>query len=210
MKFIPTITLLLAITLSGSFLHASEKTVIYIDVIGKAEFEVIYHRATSNATGVAIAGLIGAGIQAGIESSKDESKTDEIQPMIENNSWKEYFLDTLNNKLESRNFEAEWIDSEEKLSEGLILKIYPDNYGFKIIDTSTMLMSAYVDFNATLTNLDKRETEGKKKNFYITSRDRRSYEDLSSNKMFLNTGLQAALTKAAKRVANKIIYNNEV
>ena len=210
MKFIPTLTMLLAITLSGSFVHASGKTIIYIETIGKAEFEIIYHRATSNATGVVIAGLIGAGIQAGVESSKDASKAGEIQPMIEKDSWKVYFLDTLNKKLESKNYEAKWIDSDEKLSGGLMLKIYPDNYGFKIVDTTTMLMSAYVDFNVTLTNLDIRESEGKKKNFYITSRDRRSFADFSSNKVLLNTDLQAALTKAAKRVANKIIYNKEV
>ena len=209
MKFIPALTMFLAITLSGSLVHASGKTIIYIETIGKAEFEIIYHRATSNATGVVIAGLIGAGIQAGIESSKDASKAGEIQPMIEKDYWKVYFLDTINKKLESKNYVAKWIDSDEKLSGGLMLKIYPDNYGFKIVDTTTMLMSAYVDFNATLTNLDIRESEGKK-NFYITSRDRRSFADFSSNEVLLNADLQAALTKAAKRVANKIIYNKEV
>ena len=210
MKFIPTLTTLLALILPSSFLHASDKTTIYIDIIGNAEFEVIYHRATSTATGAVIGGLIGAGIQAGVESSKDESKIKEIEPMIADNSWKEYFLATLNSKLESKNYEAKWINSNEKISKGLILKIYPDNYGFKIVDSATKLMAAYIDINVTLTNLDNSKTEGKKKNFYVTNRDRRSYEDFSSNKVLLNSDLQAALTKAANRVANKIIYNKEV
>lgn len=210
MKFIARISALLTIILFSNSLCASEKTIIYIDIIGNPKFEVIYHRAKTNAIGAVAAGLIGAGIQAGVESSKDEKKTKAIQPMIEGDYWKSHFLDTINNSLESKNYKAEWVDGSKKISKGLVLKIYAGYYGIKIADTATMLMSSYVDFNATLTNLDKKEKEGKKKNFYITSKTQKTYENFSSDKVLLNTDLQDALTMAAKRIANKIIYSKGV
>lgn len=210
MKMVIKIIFPLIFILSCGYSNALEKTTIYIDVVGNSKFDVIYHRAKSNATGAVIAGLIGAGVQAGVESGKDEKKTKEIQPLIEANSWKEYFLDNLNNNLESRNFEAEWIDGKRKLSEGIVLRIYPGSYGIKMVDTSTLLMSAYVDFNATLTNLRKGKKEGAKKNFYLTSKSLISYETFSADKVLLNSDLQSALTMAAKRVANNIIYSKEI
>jgi hypothetical protein len=212
MKFIGTIITLLATVVFSNFLHASEKTTIYIEVVGNEKFDVIYHRATSNATGMAMAGLLGAGIQSGVESSKDATKTKEIEPMIEAESWKLHFLNTINTSLESKNYEVEWIDSKKskKISEGLVLKIYPTSFGIKISDTATLLMCAYADFNATLTNADKKEKEGKKKNFHIIGKDQKTYENFTSDKALLNSEVQAALTMAAKRIANKIIYNKGV
>lgn len=208
MKFTSIIAALVLVIFPGSLLQASEKTTIYIDVVGNAEFDVFYHRSTSNATGAVIGGLVGAGIQAGVESSQDAKKSDAIEPMIDKSSWKTYFLDTFNSKLESKNYEAKWVDKKTKSDNGLLLKIYPDTYGFKIVDTSTMLMSAFVEFDATLSGLKIKKS--KKKNFYVTSRNRRSYNDLLSNRDTTNSDLQSALNKAAKRLANKIIYNKEV
>lgn len=212
MKFIGTIITLLATTVLSNFLHASEKTTIYIQVVGNEKFDVIYHRANSTATGAIIGGLIGAGIQSGVESGKDGKKTKEIEPMLEADSWKAHFLHTINTSLESKNYEVEWIDSNKnkKISEGLVLKIYPTSYGIRVSDTATMLMCAYVDFNATLTNANKKEKEGKKINFYIVGKEQKTYESLSSDKALLNSELQVALTMAAKRIANKIIYNKGV
>ncbi|CAA0081843.1 Uncharacterised protein [Halioglobus japonicus] len=210
MKIIHVITALVTILFSAHFAQASEKTIIHIDVDGSAEFDVLYHRATSNATGAVIAGLIGAGIQSGIESNQDSAKVDVMEPMIDKASWRTYFLDTLNTRLESKNYEAEWIGETIEPTEGLLLTIYPDNYGFKIVDTKTLLMSAFVQFEATLVNLQDETSRSEKKDFYVTSKDRRTYDALLSDKVLMNADLQSALRKAAKRIANKIIYNKEV
>lgn len=212
MKLIGTIITLLATTIFSNFLHASEKTTIFIEVVGNEKFDVIYHRANSNSTGAVIAGLVGAGIQSGIESNKDAKKTEKIEPMIETDSWKVHFLNTINSSLESKNYKVEWVDGNKtkKISEGLVLKIYPSSYGIKISDTATMLMCAYADFNATLTNVNKKEKEGKKKNFHIIGKDLKTYESFSSDTALLNSEVRAALKMAAKRIANKIIYNNGI
>ena len=181
---------------------------LYFRFYGK--FDVIYHRANSNATGAVIAGLIGAGIQASVESNKDANKVKELRPLVDKGSWKTYFLDILNSKLVSKGYEALWNDGKSKPKNGLILKLYPDNYGFKLVDTTMMLMSAYVEFGATLSYLGGRELEGEKQHFYITSKDKRSYESFVADKSIVNSDLQSALSKAAKRIANKIIYNKGV
>lgn len=210
MKLFSKVAVFSSIILFANLLQASEEKTIYIDVIGDAEFDVIYHRASSNVAGVAIGGLIGAGIQASMESSKDANKVDQLGPLVEKGSWREYFLETLNSRLKSKGYEAEWEGGQSKLTEDLVLKLYPDNYGFKLVDSTTMLMSAYVEFEATLSHFGDRKSERKKQHFYITSKDKRSYESFISDKSMVNSDLQSALTKAAKRIANKIIYNNEV
>jgi hypothetical protein len=210
MRLAIAITAIFFIVFSSIPLRAADSTTIYIEVVGVAEFDVIYHRALTNATGALVGGLIGAGIQAGVESSKDASKVDVIEPMIDRGSWKEYFLDALNSKLESKKYTAKWVDDSAELTSGSVLKLYPGNYGFRVVDASTMLMSAYVEFEATFTNPGTKDNENGKKHFYVTSKDTRSYESFASDREVLNSDLQAALTKAAQRIANKIIYNKEV
>ena len=117
--------------LPAPFCDADAKTV-YIDIVGEGKFEVIYHRALTNATGAVIAGIVGAGIQSGIEHGKEKGK--ELSPLISKNTWKSQFLDTLNAKLESKGFEAIWIENTKDINEGTVVKVYPDQYGFRMIN----------------------------------------------------------------------------
>ncbi len=54
--------------------------------------------------------MIGAGIQSGVEASKDGDKFKELSPLIKKDTWKTQFLDTLNDKLEAEGFEAVWVE----------------------------------------------------------------------------------------------------
>ena len=128
--------------------YATNTKTIYIDIVGKGEFEVIYSRATLSATGAVIGGLIGAGIQSGVEASMDAKKTKELSPLIKKDTWKTQFLDTLNNKLEEEGFKAVWVEDKGDIGDGLVLKIYPESYGFKVVDTSTYMVSAFIAFKA--------------------------------------------------------------
>jgi hypothetical protein len=198
------ITLLLLLSTS---IYATDTKTIYIDVVGEGEFEVIYHRALSNATGAVVAGLIGAGIQSGVESSKDREKTIQLRPLINQGTWKVRFLDTLNDKLESEGFEAVWVEETRKITDGLVLKIYPENYGFKLVDTSTHAVSAFIDFKASLSSGSaKNSEEWEKEAFYLTNRNQYSFEQLLGENSPVNSDLETVLEKAAMRLANKIIY----
>lgn len=186
---------------------AAETHKIFIDVKGESTFDVLYHRALSNATGAAIGGLIGAGIQAGIESGKDEKKRNELAALVKKNSWKEYFLNKLNSKLESYSYAAVWMeDSPKKPSkESLVLTLYPDIHGAKVVNSNTQNMSAFIAFTASLTK--GKEKIYNKEPFYLTSKKQRPYSEYAAAETSpLNEDLTYALSKAAKRLANKIIY----
>jgi hypothetical protein len=210
-KIIFNITTLLLLSTS---IYAADTKPIYIDVVGEGKFEVIYHRALSNATGINIAGLIGpgagligAGIQSGVESGRDREKTDQLRLLINKDAWKVRFLETLNDKLETEGFEAVWVEDAKKTGDGLVLKIYLENYGFKLVDSSTHAVSAFIDFKASLSNGSSKDMEEwEKEAFYLTNRNQYSFEQLLGENSPVNSDLEAVLEKAALRLANKIIY----
>lgn len=195
-----------SILLYTASIYAADTKTIYIEIVGEGKFEVLYHRVLSNAVGAAIGGLIGAGIQSGIEAGKDEEKTKELGPLIAKDTWKNQFLDTLNDKLVAEGFMAVWVESSRDSGNGNVLKIYPEQYGFKLVDTSTRLVSAFVDFKASFSSGNMKK-EGEKEAYYITNKNQYTYENLLSDKSPVNSDLEAVLEKAANRLANKIIYS---
>lgn len=187
--------------------HASDSEFIYIEIVGEGEFEVFYHRVLSNAIGAAVGGIIGAGIQSGVEASKDQEKTNQLKPLVNKEGWKVEFLDTLNDKLESEGFEAIWIEDKRDIGDGVVLKIFPRSYGFKIVDTTTQLVSAFVDFEASFWREDsKKAKEQEKEAYYITNRNQYPFYKLLEEGSTVNSDLEEVLEKAANRLANKIIY----
>lgn len=195
-------TLLLSISA-----RASDSEFIYIEIVGQGEFEVFYHRVLSNAIGAAVGGIIGAGIQSGIEANKDQEKTNQLRPLIDKEGWKLQFLDTLNDKLESEGFEAVWIEDKKDVGDGVVLKIYPHSYGYKIVDTTTQLVSAFIDFEASFwRGNSKNAKEREKEAYYITNRKQYPFYKLLEEGSTVNSDLGEVLEKAANRLANKIIY----
>jgi hypothetical protein len=197
-----------ALLLFTAPVQANETRTIYIETVGQGKFDVLYHRTLSNATGAVIGGLIGAGIQSGVESGKDKEKTRELGPLINRDAWKNRFLDTLNSKLESEGFEAVWVEDSKAIDEGFVLKIYPDRYGIKLVDTSRLLVSAFIDFEASFSSEGSKNAPGSEKEaYYLTNKKQYPYDDLLKEDSPINADLEAVLEKAAKRLANKIIYS---
>lgn len=205
-----TIYAIAATLLLSASAYATDTKIIHIDIVGEGRFEVIYHRALSNATGAAIAGIIGAGIQSGIEAGRDEEKTRQLGELIEKGAWKTQFLDTLNDKLEAEGYEAVWVEDTGELGSGAVLKIYPEYYGFRMVDTTTRLVSAFIAFKAAFSVANsKHKAEPEKEEYYITNKNQYSWDDLLKKDSAVNSDLEAVLEKAAKRLANKIIYSQK-
>jgi hypothetical protein len=204
------LTCIAAMLLLSTSSYATDTKTVYTDIIGKGKFEVIYHRALTNATGAVIAGLIGVGIQSGIESDRDSRKREELKPLINQDSWKIEFLDTLNDKLESSGFEAVWVENSKDVNDGIVLNVYPDQYGFRMVDTSTRMISAYTTFEASFSSRTaKIKEKQEKEKFYITNKNQHPYDVLLMEESPVNSELKAVLNKAAKRLANKIIYSTK-
>ena len=197
-----------AILLLFASAYADLNETIYIEIVGQGKFEVIYHRALTNQTGAALGGISGRSIQSGIEADRDARTRTELEPLIQKDTWKIRFLDTLNNNLESNGHTAVWVEDDSNIGDGIVLRIYPDVYGFKMVDTSTRKVSAFIDFKAAFSNGNNKnqELEGKEA-YYLTHRNQYQYDDLLKEDSPVNSDLQAVLEKAAKRLANKIIYS---
>lgn len=188
--------------------YATDTKTIYIDIVGKGEFEVIYSRATSTATGAVFGGFIGAGIQSGVEANMDTKKTKQLSPLIKKDTWRTQFLDTLNDKLEAEGFKAVWVEDKGDIGDGLVLKIYPESYGFKLVDTSTYMVSAFVAFKARFSGGHlKKGQKVEKEGYYLTNKSQHPFENLLKEDSPVNSDLEAVLNKAARRLANKIIYS---
>ncbi len=86
---------------------------IAIQIEGKAEFDVVYHRVLTNATELLIGelivpggGLIGAGIQAGIESAEDAEKRDAIYPHVAQHAWRDFFVQSMTDSFAEKGLET--------------------------------------------------------------------------------------------------------
>ena len=117
-------------------------------------------------------------------------------------------MDTLNDKLESGGFKAVWVEDSKDIDNGLVLKIYPDRYGFKLVDRSTRMVSAFIDFKAGFSSRTSKNTrENEKEAYYLTNKNQYPFDDLLKEDSPVNTDLEAVLEKAARRLANKVIYS---
>jgi hypothetical protein len=189
---------------------ATEPRPIEIQIDGAPRFDVIYHRALTNMAGATFGGLIGAGIQAGMESGKDEPKRKALEPHVSERVWNDAFVKTLNEALQAKGFEPTWIEGGSKSSAGMAayLTIFPASYGFRMVDTTTALVSPYVEFKASYARQPiKRDGKSPKEPFYMAGEKQAPYEQWLAETSTLQADVEAVLARAARRLANKIIYN---
>jgi hypothetical protein len=184
---------------------------IAIEIDGKAEFDVIYRRALSNATGAVLGGLIGAGIQAGIESNEDAEKRAAIYPYVAEQAWRDVFIKTMTDALAEKSLEPVWIEAGTSPKAGtadMYLVLYPKRFGFRVVDTTSLMMAAFVDFEAAYSS---QPVSGKSKHakepFYLTDKSQVSYDQLLADTAGINPRIESVLKMAARRLTNKVVYN---
>lgn len=189
----------------------AEGRVVLIVTDDAPKFEVIYHRASNNAAGAAIGGLIGAGIQHSIESEKDAKKREAMSSHVSARAWDDVYVKSLNEALIAKGFEPRWATGKAEPKDAVAdvyVMLYPSTYGYRVIDTSTFVMAAYVEFDAIYSRepIQSRKKRDKE-SFYLTGKKQASYEDHVEDAAALNAEVEAVLAQGARRLANKIIYN---
>lgn len=184
---------------------------IAIEIDGKAEFDVVYHRARTNATGAVIAGLVGAGIQAGIEADQDAKKRAELYPYVAEQAWRDVFVRTMTETLAAKGLEPVWVDAGSQAGPGsadLYLVLYPESFGFRMVDSTTGLVSAYVEFDAIYSSQPiSGKNRPERESFYLTDKSQSSYDDLLKDTANINPHIESVLALAARRLTNKVVYN---
>jgi hypothetical protein len=200
----------LLLAVSASALAAEPRT-IHIRQEAAPRLDVFYHRATSNATGAVLGGLIGAGIQAGIESDKDRDKLAAIRLHVPGDAWQEIFVKALDEALRSKDIEPTWVEGKDNADAAppdLHLSLFETSYGFRMMDTATALMAAYVEFDAAYsTKPVETRRKSAREAFFVTGKQQASYEDLVADGARVQTEVEHVLEQAARRLANKIAYN---
>ncbi|HEY7772757.1 MAG TPA: hypothetical protein VIC26_06235 [Marinagarivorans sp.] len=183
--------------------HAEENSkALYIATKKPSEFDVMYSRVSSNMTGAAIGGLIGAGIQAGVESSKDAERRESLQPHVPKDIWETAFNGPLYKKFERANFKI----LEKDGKNGISIQIIPEMHGFKVVDTNTKLMSAFISFQAKFYKNGKLDNTD---NYYLIHKQKHSFEGLTEDPEKAMKQLESIIRKGARRLANKVIYSNK-
>jgi hypothetical protein len=184
---------------------------IAIEIDGKAEFDVIYRRALSNATGAVLGGLIGAGIQAGIESNEDAEKRAEIYPYVAEQAWRDVFIKNMTDALAEKGLEPVWIESgaaPEPDTADMYLMLYPAQFGFRVVDSTSLMLAAFVEFEAAYsTQPFSGKNKPAKESFYLTDKSQVSYDQLLADTAGINPRIESVLKMAARRLTNKVVYN---
>lgn len=184
---------------------------IAIAIEGKAEFDVIYRRALSNATGAVLGGLIGAGIQAGIESNEDAEKRAAIYPYVAEQAWRDVFIKSMTDALAEKGLEPVWIEAGAPPKPGtadMYLVLYPAQFGFRVVDTTSLMLAAFVEFEAAYSSQPvSGRNKPAKESFYLTDKSQVSYDQLLADTAGINPRIESVLRMAARRLTNKVVYN---
>lgn len=200
---------MLLLAFPGFAQEPSRKIAIEID--GTAEFDVIYRRALSNATGAFLGGLIGAGIQAGIESNEDAEKRAAIYPYVAEQAWRDVFIKNMTDALAEKGLEPVWIEAGASPKPGtadMYLVLYPGQFGFRVVDTTSRMLAAFVEFEAAYSIRPISGTnKPAKEPFYLTDKSQVSYDQLLADTAGINPRIESVLKMAARRLTNKVVYN---
>jgi hypothetical protein len=191
---------------------------IAVQIEGKAEFDVIYHRALSNATGAALGelvvvggALIGAGVQHAIESTKDAEKRDAVYPHVAQHAWRDFFIQSMTDSFAEKGLETVWIDAGIEPEAGtadMYMVLYPAKFGFRIVDTTSQMMASFIEFEAVYsTKPIPVKSEQVKDPFYLTDKSQFSYDQLILDPASIGPRIESVLKMAARRLTNKVVYN---
>lgn len=176
-----------------------------IIITKNSDFDVLYHRAESTATGAVFLGLVGAGIEEGVRGGKDTAKKKQLLEFLDEPSCKAVFVNSFTTKLTNKNYRVVELDRSKKSTVDYMLEVKIDACGFKMTNSNTRLMSAFMSIRTVLKDRDGDDL-GLDKSFLIVSKTERTFESFLKNTEFIVSDFEYVQKKAGKRLANKIIY----
>ncbi len=163
-------------------------------------FGVVSHRMQPVGAGVAAAGLIGAAIQTGIESSEDDKMKKELLQRVPDASCSQPLLDAFDGRVRADGtFSIEGAPVKGVATVDLAI----DECGFHLADTTANQFSSYVYLTL---KVKPAATAAWSEKIQVSGRNRYSFDDLLDQPGLAQAELADALTRAGVRAADKIIY----
>lgn len=168
----------------------------------EGSFEVVYHRVEAAGAGAVAAGLIGASIQIGIQSSQDSGKTQQILPMLTDASCSKPLLEALAATLqESGRYTID--GSSAKGNTRITLDV--DECGLRLVDSTEMQLASYVKLNMSYKSADGEDAWSEK--IQVTGRNRYNFDAFAKQPGLAQAEMVDTLARAGGRAANKIIFH---
>jgi len=177
---------------------------LFIRTKSPGSFEVVYHRVEPTGVGAVAAGLIGAAIQGGVQSSQDSSKTQQVLPMLADSSCSPLLLQAMTATLQQ---EGRFAVATSEAESGALAVLEVDECGLRLVDSTQMQLASYVKLNLEYTpgGTDKSAWVEK---IQVTGRNRHPFDSFVNEPGLAQAELTEALKRAGSRAANKIIYHN--
>ena len=90
----------------------------------------------------------------------------------------------------------------------MYLVLYPAQFGFRVVDTTSLMMAAFVEFEAAYSSQPfSGKNKPAKEPFYLTDKSPVSYDQLLADTAGINPRIESVLKMAARRLTNKVVYN---
>ena len=103
-----------------------------------------------------------------------------IYPHAAGQSWRDVFIETMTDALAEKGLEPVWIEAGTSLKPGsadMYLVLYPQQFGFRMVDTTGRMMAASVEFDAAYSSQPiSGEHKPAKEPLYLTDKSQVSYD----------------------------------
>ncbi|WP_027329954.1 hypothetical protein [Marinimicrobium agarilyticum] len=178
------------------------KPPVFIDVKDKGKFDLLFDRAKSTATGAAVGGLIGAGVEAAVRSGNDEEKLEQLRPFLSVETCETELLSAFEEKLSGRGYTVE--NEAPSKSNALTVELEIKECGFKVVNSQTLAMAAFINFETR--SDDTALLSLNDETFHFYGKERYQFAELVDMEGDINSAHKKVFQKAGVRLANKIIY----
>jgi hypothetical protein len=162
--------------------------------------EVISHRMKPVGAGIVIAGLVGAAIESGIESSQDDAMKNQLLKSFPGASCSQPLLDAFSARLRA---DGSFAVDDAKGKSGSAVDIAIEECGLHLADTSANQFASYVYLTLKFKPAGAVAWIEK---IQVSGRNRYDFDEFVNQSGLAQQELEDVLKRAGVRAADKIIY----
>ena len=194
-----------------SNINAADDKNISFSVPETDRFEVFFHRVQTDATSAIFFGLLGAAVDEGVQSNKDAEKKLELLAGRDEPSCADQFIQSFTDKLSAKDYSIDVSRvsdaTQNHTKKGLWLNIKNVVCGFKVVNTQTSDVLAFMSFQSYLMKDNKKLAFDE--NHMVFSKKEHQFFELTNSSEKTQQELSFVLNRAGRKLANKIIYRKE-
>lgn len=175
-----------------------------------SQFEVIHSRATADAAGAALFGLVGAAIGSSIDKGEDEKRAEQVASAVEDLSCKSLFSKGLSRLQENKRFQSVRIFTEgwnpdQAADYDAVVMFTIEKWGLRLIDQESNMVSGFLELDMKMQAGPDMKTIWDERHV-LTGQGRKHFREYSANPELVKQEMSETLQQAGINMANLIIY----